>query len=68
MKSLLLPFCCLLIACSLSGCGLMEDAFKAGVIFAVIIVAIIGILVWALRSVARQINKRYIISIIKSHS
>jgi hypothetical protein len=38
-----------LCACfSLSGCGLMEMSFKAGVIMALIIAAIIGLLIWAL--------------------
>jgi len=33
---------------SLSGCGLMEMSFKAGVIMALIIAAIIGLLIWVL--------------------
>ncbi len=65
MKSLLIPFC-ILLTCSLSGCGLMEDAFKAGVIFAVIIIAIIGILVWVLRIAGREVSKRYEVTLLKS--
>jgi hypothetical protein len=44
----------------------MEDAFKAGVIFAVIIIAIIGILVWVLRIAGREVSKRYEVTLLKS--
>jgi len=33
MKKLALPILCLFLMFSLSGCGLMEDAFKAGLFF-----------------------------------
>ena len=51
-----------ILSCSLSGCGLMEDAFKAGVIFAIIIVAIIALVVWLARIVARIIMKKFDLS------
>ena len=59
MKKFTLPLFALLLTVSLSGCGLMEDAFKAGVIFAIVIVAIIGLIVWLVRIVSRQIATRY---------
>jgi hypothetical protein len=39
----------------------MEDAFKAGVIFALIIVAIVGLLIWLLRLTVREVKKYYTI-------
>jgi hypothetical protein len=65
MKKLILPFLSVLLATSLSGCGLMEDAFKAGVIFAIIIVAIIGLIIWLVRAVVRQIEKKHSIVLFK---
>ncbi len=59
MKKLLLPFIALLTASSLSGCGLVEGAFKAGVIFTLIIIAIIGLVIWLSRMVAIFLEKRY---------
>ena len=58
MKKLILPAICLLLSFSLSGCGLMEDAFKAGVFFAVIIAVIVGLLIWILKMGYRQLLKR----------
>ena len=46
MKKFILPVICILLTFSLSGCGLMEDAFKAGFIIALIIAAVIGLLIW----------------------
>jgi len=46
MKKFILPVICILLTFSLSGCGLMEDAFKAGFIIAIIIAALIGLLIW----------------------
>ena len=40
----------------------MADAFKAGVIFAIIIVAIIALVVWLARIVARIIMKKFDLS------
>lgn len=37
----------------------MEDAFKAGVIFALIIIAIVGLIIWLSRIVIRLILKKY---------
>jgi len=48
MKKFTFLFSGLALACSLSGCGIMEDAFKAGFIIAFIIAAIIGLLIWIL--------------------
>jgi uncharacterized lipoprotein YehR (DUF1307 family) len=42
MKKFILPVICILLTFSLSGCGLMEDAFKVGFIIALIIAAVIG--------------------------
>ena len=47
------------LSLSLSGCGLMEDAFKAGVIFAIILVAIVALIVWLARFVAKVASKKY---------
>jgi hypothetical protein len=41
----------------------MEDAFKAGVIFAIIIVAIIALVVWLARMVAKYIIKKFDLSL-----
>ena len=49
----------LILSVSLSGCGLMEDAFKAGIIFAIIIVAIIALVVWLARMTAKSVAKKY---------
>ncbi len=61
MKNFILTLFCLVGICCLSGCGLMEDAFKAGVIFALIIVAIVGLLIWLLRLTVREVKKYYTI-------
>jgi hypothetical protein len=58
MKKIVLPVFGFVIASSLSGCGLMEDAFKAGFWIALIIAAIIGLLIWALHFSWTQL-KRY---------
>jgi hypothetical protein len=49
----------LILSVSLSGCGLMEDAFKAGVIFALIIIAIIALVIWLAHMAGRTVMKRY---------
>jgi hypothetical protein len=51
MKKLILPAICLFLVTSLSGCSLMEDAFKAGVVITLIIAAIVGLLIWVLHIV-----------------
>jgi len=48
MKKRIWPIACLLLCLSLSGCGLMEDAFKAGFVIALIIAGIVGLLIWIL--------------------
>jgi hypothetical protein len=58
MKKFALPFFALTLGLSLSGCGLMEDAFKAGFTIALIIAAIIGLLIWILHF-SWKILKRY---------
>lgn len=60
----MLPAVCLLTATLFAGCGLMEDAFKAGVIITIIIVAVIGLLIWVLRNVAGSISKNYEVEVI----
>jgi hypothetical protein len=37
----------------------MEDAFKAGVIFALIIIAIIALVVWLARIIGKSVSKKY---------
>ena len=49
----------LVLLFSLSSCGLMENAFKAGIIFALIIVAIIALIIWLARIVAKAIIRKY---------
>jgi len=56
MKKLLIPLLCVLLATSLSGCGLMEGAFKTGFIIALIIAAIIGLLIWVLHFVYKRLS------------
>jgi len=58
MKKTLLPFVALAFTFSISGCGLMEDAFKAGFIIALIIAAVVGILIWALH-ITWKVLSRY---------
>ena len=65
MKKLILPFVALFIAFTMSGCGLVEDAFKAGLIFAVVIIAIIGLIVWLARIVTSAIGKKYKLQLVK---
>jgi|GEM_PF-4584975 len=47
------------LCCSLSGCGLMEDAFKAGVVITLIIAAIIGLLIWILHMSWKLLRKYF---------
>ncbi|HTI58153.1 hypothetical protein [Mucilaginibacter sp.] len=51
-----------MLSISLSGCGLVEGAFKAGVIFALIIIAIIGLVIWLAHITGRYITRRYNVS------
>ncbi len=46
MKRLTLILAGVSISLSMSGCGLMEDAFKAGVIITLVVAALIGLLIW----------------------
>jgi hypothetical protein len=46
----------------ISGCGLVEGAFKAGLIFALILVAIIGLIIWLARITGKLITKKYNLS------
>ncbi|WP_461451388.1 hypothetical protein [Mucilaginibacter sp.] len=59
MKKLILPVICLLVTMSLSGCGLMEDAFKAGFIIALIIAALIGLLIWIFHFSYVKLSKHF---------
>jgi hypothetical protein len=59
MKKLILPFFCVVLCLSLSGCGLMEDAFKAGFIIALILAAIIGLLIWVLHMSWKVLTKYF---------
>jgi len=65
MKKLVLPILCLFLMFSLSGCGLMEDAFKAGLFFGLIVIAIIGLVVWLLRFSATALVRKGIIRVIE---
>lgn len=65
MKKLSLPILCLFLMFSLSGCGLMEDAFKAGLFFGLIVIAIIGLLVWLLRFGANALVRKGIIRVME---
>jgi hypothetical protein len=44
---------------SLSGCGLMEDAFKAGFIIALVNAAIIGLLIWVFHFSWKALTKYF---------
>lgn len=59
MKKFVLPIACVFVITSLSGCGLMEDAFKAGFIIALIIAAIVGLLIWILHFSYRTLAKHF---------
>jgi hypothetical protein len=48
---------------SLSGCGLMEDAFKTGLFFGLILVAIIAPLIWVLRFGVNRLVKKGILDL-----
>ena len=62
MRKFPLIICLLFLSFSFSGCGLMEDAFKAGVIFAIIVVAIIALIIWLARIVVKIIIKKFDLS------
>ena len=59
MKKLILSFTALAMCLSLSGCGLMEDAFKAGFIIALVIAAIIGLLIWILHTAWKVLGRYF---------
>ena len=63
MRKFPLIICLLILSFSFSGCGLMEDAFKAGVIFAIIVVAIIALIIWLARIVVKIIIKKFDLSL-----
>ncbi|RYY27478.1 MAG: hypothetical protein EOP41_03925 [Sphingobacteriaceae bacterium] len=60
MKKFILPIICAFLSFSLSGCGLVEGAFKAGLIFGLIIIAVIGLIIYLLRMLVNQISKKSI--------
>ena len=60
MKKFTLPFLAIVLSLSLSGCGLMEDAFKAGLIFGLVIIAIIGLLIWILHFSVINLRKKFV--------
>lgn len=59
MKKLPLFFAAGCICLSLSGCGLMEDAFKTGFIIALILAAVIGLLIWILHISWKALTKYF---------
>jgi hypothetical protein len=61
-KLILFPFY-FLLTFLLSGCGLMEDAFKAGLFFGIIIIVIIGLVIWLLRIVLKLLAKKGILQL-----
>lgn len=63
MKTFTLPIACFLLMFSLSGCGLMEDAFKTGLFFGLILVAIIALLIWVLRFGVNLLIKNDILNV-----
>lgn len=46
MKKIHLPAICLVLCTLLSSCGLMESAFKAGFLIALILACLVGLLIW----------------------
>jgi hypothetical protein len=65
MKKFILPVLSLFFMFSLSGCGLMEDAFKAGLFFGLIVIAIIGLLIWLLRFGIRLLVRKGVIHVMR---
>ncbi len=59
MKKFILPLICLFLCFSLSGCGLMEDAFKAGFTIAIILAALVGLLIWIFHMSWKLITKYF---------
>jgi hypothetical protein len=59
MRKFIPAIAALILSVTLSGCGLMEDAFKAGVIFALIVIAIIGLIIWLARITGKAVSKKY---------
>ncbi len=57
MKKFALPLVCLVVTFLFSGCGLVEGAFKAGLIFGLIAIAIIGLIIYLLRFLIIKITK-----------
>jgi hypothetical protein len=59
MKKIILPFFCLLVMVSFSGCGLMEDSFKLGFIVALIVAGAIGLLIWIFHITYKTLAKYF---------
>ena len=59
MKRSILPLTGLVIATSLSGCGLMEMSFKAGFLIALAIAALIGLLIWVFHFSYKLLSKYF---------
>lgn len=59
MKKPTLIISALFICLSMSGCGLMEDAFKAGVIITLVVLALIGLLVWIFHITWKVLTKYF---------
>lgn len=65
MKKPILPILFAFLSLTLSGCGLIEGAFKAGLIFGLIIIAVIGLIIYLLRIIIKQLAKTPVIKNIK---
>ncbi len=53
-----MPLFVLLMTVMLSSCNLIEGAFKAGFIFALIIAALIGLLIWIFHILGKLIFRK----------
>lgn len=59
MKKFIYMVGCFFLCTALSGCSLVEGAFKAGFIIALILVAIVGVLVWILHYTYVHMARRF---------
>lgn len=66
MKKNITPLFCLVLMLSLSGCGLVEGAFKAGLIFGLLVVFIIGLIIYLSRMVIKQLTRKHSLEINKN--
>ncbi|GAB2685929.1 hypothetical protein GCM10027037_04470 [Mucilaginibacter koreensis] len=67
MKKFTLPVLAIFLATAFSSCNLVEGAFKAGFIVAIILALLVGLLIWIFHIVVHFLSKKPAIQVNKGY-